>query len=1209
MQVGMGMEEMTRGWGCVCLVPVQQEKEESSLRMRTERKKTKRKVLSFLLSVALLVSMLPTSGGQVAKAADECPVIYSVEQDSDGNDYVNITGMADDYGEFIVNDTLTIPSEIEGKPVKKISDFMVEIQGAKKIIFPDVKFCGYPFISTFDAEEIYFMYTGILDDLEMEILNFMDSGDVVLKDIYFYPYDINEISYICIFDDYFWSKLVKSPVTIHVASPVIYEKINADANAKKQIDEGRLIVVQDLELSGEALIMAKRSSLAKKIAQGEALTETDYTKATWPALTNALAMAKEITEESDEAALDGAIAAMDAAMEGLISLEPIKKALQEASYKSQHPEGYIESQWQVLQDAIAAAEAVPDDATKEMIAELAEAVTKAEKEVRRRPKAALEISWKIRDNAPMVPPVKIDKKDSKEELEFWYYQDEACQTPAVGQDASTRPTAPGTYYLRATCATDGYYLASTSNVLQFTITVRKVSWNGYQWDGDTGELTITEDMVDFPDELEVPWYYELDKITSVKVKEGASLTRIGAYAFSEAVNLQEFQIPSTVKAVGDYAFNNCEKLESTIALADITVGENAFYGCGKMQGTVSLADTMTEIPAGCFAHCQFSGIAIPEGVTAIGKEAFKYAKIFAGADFILPATVAAIGEGSFYGSDIASIKLPEALESIGEGAFQNCRYLEGIDLPASLAELGRRAFAYSGMKQAVIPATVQKIGAGLFQACSSLSYVEFQGTGYGTDTLLSDRASENFDAMFDQTSSDLLVLCDGTTYDTLAGYAGTISAGAFSRGWSADILHKTGEYLAEIRAGYQAEKEAASALESTDYGEAAWNSLQTAITEAEAMLAEGPGNYEVIASRQAARRKLAEGVMPCLQDALDKTKAFLAGDSIEKDYDTESDSWWDLQDAVDDAERIIEENTADATEIMEKIQALKTAEKGLALRDTDTVKAALDSTVAAANALVESDYTPESWKALQDALAEVAAEKASGKISRIEAVQKKVADAVAALGKMPTDEAEAALEAAVAAATKDLKESDYTPESWKALQDALAEAEALKGTGTISQIQAAQTKVQEAAAALVKKGTGSGTNPSAGPSAKPSTDPSGNPGVKPSTAPGTKPTAKPQAPKVKKATVKKVKSTKKKTIQVQWKKISGVTGYQVQAALDKKFKKGKKTYTVKKAKTTKKTIKKLKSRKKYFVRVRAYKTVGGKKYYGIWSKVKSVKVK
>ena len=39
-----------------------------------------------------------------------------------------------------------------------------------------------------------------------------------------------------------------------------------------------------------------------------------------------------------------------------------------------------------------------------------------------------------------------------------------------------------------------------------------------------------------------------------------------------------------------------------------------------------------------------------------------------------------------------------------------------------------------------------------------------------------------------------------------------------------------------------------------------------------------------------------------------------------------------------------------------------------------------------------------------------------------------------------------------------------------------------------------------------------------------------------------------------------------------------------------------------------KNIKKLK-KKKYYVQVRAYRTVNGKKIYGDWSKVKSVKVK
>ena len=83
----------------------------------------------------------------------------------------------------------------------------------------------------------------------------------------------------------------------------------------------------------------------------------------------------------------------------------------------------------------------------------------------------------------------------------------------------------------------------------------------------------------------------------------------------------------------------------------------------------------------------------------------------------------------------------------------------------------------------------------------------------------------------------------------------------------------------------------------------------------------------------------------------------------------------------------------------------------------------------------------------------------------------------------------------------------------------------------------------------------------------------------------------------------------KKAIALTWAKVKGVKGYQIQVATDKKFKKNKKTVTIKKQKTTKKTVKKLKAKKKYFVRIRTYKTVNGKKVYSSWSKAKTVKTK
>lgn len=55
--------------------------------------------------------------------------------------------------------------------------------------------------------------------------------------------------------------------------------------------------------------------------------------------------------------------------------------------------------------------------------------------------------------------------------------------------------------------------------------------------------------------------------------------------------------------------------------------------------------------------------------------------------------------------------------------------------------------------------------------------------------------------------------------------------------------------------------------------------------------------------------------------------------------------------------------------------------------------------------------------------------------------------------------------------------------------------------------------------------------------------------------------------------------------------------------------KGNKTKTISKNKTTSYTIKKLKKKKTYYVRIRTYKKVSGKTYYSEWSSVKKVKIK
>ncbi|MBR1752189.1 MAG: hypothetical protein IJ740_15210 [Ruminococcus sp.] len=92
--------------------------------------------------------------------------------------------------------------------------------------------------------------------------------------------------------------------------------------------------------------------------------------------------------------------------------------------------------------------------------------------------------------------------------------------------------------------------------------------------------------------------------------------------------------------------------------------------------------------------------------------------------------------------------------------------------------------------------------------------------------------------------------------------------------------------------------------------------------------------------------------------------------------------------------------------------------------------------------------------------------------------------------------------------------------------------------------------------------------------------------------------------------VSKLTSPKTKQLKVTYKKVSGVTGYQVTYSTSKKFTKATtKTATVKGAAKLSKTVKSLKKGKTYYVKVRSYKTVSGTKYYSTYSAVKKVKTK
>lgn len=93
-------------------------------------------------------------------------------------------------------------------------------------------------------------------------------------------------------------------------------------------------------------------------------------------------------------------------------------------------------------------------------------------------------------------------------------------------------------------------------------------------------------------------------------------------------------------------------------------------------------------------------------------------------------------------------------------------------------------------------------------------------------------------------------------------------------------------------------------------------------------------------------------------------------------------------------------------------------------------------------------------------------------------------------------------------------------------------------------------------------------------------------------------------PVLTKGVISKTTKIKKSKATVTWKKVAGASKYQLVYGQNKKITKGKKSVTTKSTKTT---LKKLKKGKSYYVKVRAYRVVDGKRIYGPYSAVKRIK--
>ena len=207
---------------------------------------------------------------------------------------------------------------------------------------------------------------------------------------------------------------------------------------------------------------------------------------------------------------------------------------------------------------------------------------------------------------------------------------------------------------------------------------------------------------------------------------------------TKKLDMQADPVLKNVTAIGNYAFEDKKKL-ITVVLPNnlLTIGDRAFA-----NDFFTVESTMYEIK-----------INIPNKVTHIGKEAFKYRGL---SSLILPNSVVSIGEGAFAFNTLKSVVIPNSITIIPKNAFQANAFttvtipnsvvtieeeafvvgeLTSISIPNSVQVIGKSAFGNNKLVTLTVPATVKEIKENAFRN-NRLTTITFEGT---TPPLKSDK--------------------------------------------------------------------------------------------------------------------------------------------------------------------------------------------------------------------------------------------------------------------------------------------------------------------------------------------------------------------------------------------------------------------------------------------------------------------------------------
>ena len=217
-------------------------------------------------------------------------------------------------------------------------------------------------------------------------------------------------------------------------------------------------------------------------------------------------------------------------------------------------------------------------------------------------------------------------------------------------------------------------------------------------------------------------------------------------------NVRKIVLPSSVTAVGRYAFYNCTHLQSVTIANEVTeIREGAFENCSSLEHVYfKNSPSLESIQKAAFVYCEnLKDITIPGSVSLIGERAFSHCTSLSKVLFIdgsepltistrafdycsglkyfkLPERVEAL-QGSYhfaYDTSLLLLMLPDSVKQIPSGLVSNCSSLKKVYFASDLTEINRYAFYKTALEKVDLPDTLNTIGYAAFSGVTTIDNID-----------------------------------------------------------------------------------------------------------------------------------------------------------------------------------------------------------------------------------------------------------------------------------------------------------------------------------------------------------------------------------------------------------------------------------------------------------------------------------------------------